>query len=76
MPDRVLRRSWWRPNVPLLASTTLRGALSTPFFIAGALKSLYDVGLYVLFQDVNVERGPAGRGLVSVRLDHGDPERL
>ena len=44
-----------RPIAPLIAGATLRGALGAPFFIAGALKSVYDVGLYVLFRDVNVE---------------------
>jgi len=33
----------------------LRGALGAPFLIAGALKSVYDVGLYVLFRNVGVE---------------------
>ncbi len=44
-----------RPIAPLIAGATLRGALGTPFFIAGALKSLYDAGLYVLFRNVKVE---------------------
>jgi predicted MFS family arabinose efflux permease len=44
-----------RPIAPLIAGATLRGALGAPFFIAGALKSLYDAGLYVLFRNVNVE---------------------
>jgi MFS family permease len=44
-----------RPIAPLIAGATLRGALGAPFFIAGALKSLYDAGLYILFRDVKVE---------------------
>ncbi len=44
-----------RPIAPLIAGATLRGALGAPFFIAGALKSFYDAGLYVLFRNVNVE---------------------
>jgi predicted MFS family arabinose efflux permease len=44
-----------RPIAPLIAGATLRGALGAPFFIAGALKSLYDAGLYVVFRNVNVE---------------------
>src|SRR5205085_6030408 len=44
-----------RPVAPLIASATLRGALGAPFLIAGALKSAYDVGLYALFRDVEVE---------------------
>ena len=44
-----------RPVAPLLAGATLRGALGAPFLIAGALKSVYDLGLYVLFRNVRVE---------------------
>ena len=44
-----------RPVAPLLAGATLRGALGAPFVIAGALKSVYDVGLFVLFRNVGVE---------------------
>jgi len=44
-----------RPIAPLIAGATLRGALGAPFFIAGALKSLYDAGLYAFFRNVNVE---------------------
>jgi predicted MFS family arabinose efflux permease len=45
-----------RPIAPVLAGATLRAALGAPFFIAGTLKSLYDLGLYVLFRHVT----PAG----------------
>jgi predicted MFS family arabinose efflux permease len=44
-----------RPVAPLLAGAALRGALGAPFVIAGALKSVYDVGLYLLFRNVEVE---------------------
>jgi predicted MFS family arabinose efflux permease len=44
-----------RPLAPLLAGATLRGALGAPFLIAGALKSVYDVGLYMFFRNVEVE---------------------
>jgi predicted MFS family arabinose efflux permease len=44
-----------RPIAPLIAAATLRGALGAPFFIAGALKSVYDLGLYALFRNVKVE---------------------
>jgi predicted MFS family arabinose efflux permease len=44
-----------RPVGPLLAGAAIRGALGAPFLIAGALKSIYDVGLYVLFRDVKVK---------------------
>src|SRR5206468_10269791 len=48
-----------RPVAPLLAGATLRGALGAPFVIAGMLKSVYDIGFYVVFRDVEVagERG-------------------
>jgi predicted MFS family arabinose efflux permease len=55
-----------RPIAPLIAGATLRGALGAPFFIAGALKSLYDLGLYAVFRNVPVEgehpREPATAG--------------
>ena len=41
-----------RPISPLLAGLTLGGALGAPFVIAGTLKSLYDIGLYVIFRRV------------------------
>jgi predicted MFS family arabinose efflux permease len=44
-----------RPVAPLIAAATLRGALGAPFFIAGALKSVYDLGLYVLFREVEID---------------------
>ncbi len=43
-----------RPVAPLLAGVALRGALGAPFVIAGALKSVYDIGLYALFRDVRL----------------------
>ncbi len=43
-----------RPIAPLLAGAAIRGALGAPFLLAGALKSVYDVGLYLLFRDVPV----------------------
>jgi MFS family permease len=46
-----------RPLGPLLAGVAMRGALGAPFLVAGALKSVYDVGLYVVFRDVQV--GPS-----------------
>jgi hypothetical protein len=44
-----------RPIAPLLAGAALRAGLGAPFVIAGALKSAYDVGMYVVFRDVEVE---------------------
>jgi len=49
-----------RPIAPLLAAAALRSALGAPFVIAGALKCVYDIGLYRLFRNVAVEgEGPA-----------------
>jgi hypothetical protein len=39
----------------MLAGATLRGARSAPLVIAGALKSVYDLSLYSLFRNVDVE---------------------
>jgi len=41
-----------RPFAPLLAGAALRGGLGAPFLLAGALKSVYDIGLYRLFRRV------------------------
>src|SRR5205807_6549438 len=41
-----------RPIAPLLAGATVGASLGAPFVIAGALKSLYDLGLYALFRGV------------------------
>lgn len=44
-----------RPFAPLLAGVALRAGLGAPFLIAGALKSAYDVGLYILCRRMPVE---------------------
>src|SRR5262249_14465203 len=54
-----------RPVAPLIAGATLRGALGAPFFIAGALKSVYDVGLYLLFRHVELPRRDADHAPVN-----------
>ena len=58
-----------RPVAPLLAGVALRGALGAPFLIAGALKSVYDIGLYLSFRNVTLEgerpREPPSRGSCS-----------
>ncbi len=41
-----------RPLGPLVAGPILTVSLGAPFVIAGALKSVYDVGLYALFRNV------------------------
>jgi len=41
-----------RPVAPLLAGAAIHGALGLPFLLAGALKSVYDLGLYRLFRAV------------------------
>jgi predicted MFS family arabinose efflux permease len=43
-----------RPIAPVLAGAAIRDALGAPFVIAGALKSVYDLGLYGLFRNVVV----------------------
>ncbi len=44
-----------RPIAPILAGAALPAGFGAPFLIAGALKSVYDVGLYVLFRNVEVD---------------------
>jgi predicted MFS family arabinose efflux permease len=44
-----------RPIAPLIAGAALRAGLGAPFLIAGALKSVYDLGLYLTFRTVAVE---------------------
>jgi predicted MFS family arabinose efflux permease len=44
-----------RPVAPLLAGAALRAGIGAPFIIAGALKGVYDVGLYILFRNVAIE---------------------
>src|SRR5919109_3910030 len=44
-----------RPIAPLIAGATLRAGLGAPFLIAGALKSVYDLGVYLTFRTVAVE---------------------
>ena len=46
-------RSITRPLAPLLAGASLRAGLGAPFLFAGALKSVYDVGLYLMFRRVS-----------------------
>ena len=36
----------------MLAGITLRAGLGVPFLIAGAVTSVYHIGLYALFRDV------------------------
>src|SRR5205823_7022360 len=44
-----------RPVAPLLAGVAATATLGAPFVIAGALKSLHDLGLYALFRRVPIE---------------------
>jgi MFS family permease len=44
-----------RPIGPVTAGTTLHAGLGAPFLIAGVLKSVYDLGLYLTFRTVAVE---------------------
>ena len=45
-------RTLARPASPVLAGTALRIGLGAPFLIAGALKSVYDLGFYFAFRRV------------------------
>ena len=49
-------RTLARPAAPLLAGAALRIGLGAPFLLAGAVKSAYDVGLWVLFRNVPLRR--------------------
>jgi MFS family permease len=49
-----------RPAAPFVAGAAAQAALGAPFLIAGALKGVYDLGLYALFRRVDVE-GERGR---------------
>jgi predicted MFS family arabinose efflux permease len=51
-----------RPVAPGAAAASLRAGLGAPFLIAGALKSVYDLGLYLTFRNVAVE-GKSAREL-------------
>jgi hypothetical protein len=53
-------RTITRPVAPLLAGAALRIGLGAPFLIAGTLKSVYDIGLWVVFRKVPL-RPPDGR---------------
>jgi MFS family permease len=50
-----------RPFGPLLAGPIITVSLGAPFVIAGALKSVYDVGLYALFRRVRLSDGAGPR---------------
>jgi predicted MFS family arabinose efflux permease len=41
-----------RPLAPLLAGAIVRAGLGVPFLLAGALKSVYDIGFYVMFRTI------------------------
>ena len=43
-----------RPLGPLIAGPIITVSLGAPFVIAGALKSVYDLGLYALFRQVRL----------------------
>ena len=50
-----------RPFAPLLAGAASQVALGAPFVIAGALKTVYDLGLYRLFRIVPVSSAASAR---------------
>jgi len=45
-----------RPLGPLLSGPIIAVSLGAPFVIAGAIKSVYDLGLYAIFRDVRPNR--------------------
>ena len=45
-----------RPFGPLLSGPIIAVSLGAPFVIAGAIKSVYDLGLYALFRHVPLDR--------------------
>ena len=47
-------RNVTRPLAPLLAGAVIRAGLGVPFLLAGALKSVYDIGFYLSFRHVVV----------------------
>jgi hypothetical protein len=47
-----------RPVAPLLTGSLLTVSVGAPFVVAGALKSVYDAGLYALFRDVHPPAPP------------------
>jgi MFS family permease len=53
--DTNTARTLTRPAAPLLAGASLRIGLGAPFLIAGTLKTLYDLGLWVLFRNVPLQ---------------------
>jgi predicted MFS family arabinose efflux permease len=47
-----------RPIAPVLAGAAARAGFGVPFLIAGSLKSLYDLGLYLVFRNVEIDTPP------------------
>ena len=60
-------RTFARPAAPLLAGAALRAGLGAPFLIAGTLKSIYDLGFYVVFRNVPLQSDLHGERLRSGR---------
>jgi predicted MFS family arabinose efflux permease len=51
-----------RPLAPLLAGALVRAGLGVPFLLAGALKSVYDLGFFVTFRHVPLSPGAVRSG--------------
>jgi hypothetical protein len=62
-----------RPIAPLLIGPLLAVGLGAPFVVAGALKSVYDAGLYALFR--NVPTGERGSDRESIVRRHAATKR-
>lgn len=54
-----------RPFAPLVAGVASQAALGAPFVIGGALKTVYDLGLYRLFRHVDIADRAGGRSVVA-----------
>ena len=50
-----------RPLGPILAGGAVRAGLGLPFLLAGAIKIVYDLGLYFAFRNVPLEDVPGGQ---------------
>jgi len=48
-----------RPIGPLVSGPLIAVAVGAPFVIAGAVKSVYDIGLYALFRHVEEPPPPS-----------------
>ena len=48
-----------RPIAPIAAGAALRAGFGVPFLLAGVLKTVYDLGLYVAFRNTALDTSPS-----------------